>query len=187
MQNRGKIGQKSLKSAQNESLIEKAKNDKKLGSGKGRGNKMQRTREVYKAWLLLPRTYLGAGEHVLASLGIRDPDAVELHGIRSQSEFAEKFGIAEPTLSHWKREMQDGNDFCDFRVHMQGLTKNVIGALYRHAISDGDAPRVKLWLQVVEGWNERIAQNISVSSSELSEEEKVALDLLIEKNTVQVT
>ena len=174
---------KALQHGIKTSIVEKAKNDKNIGLGVGRGNRMEHTRETFKAWLLMPRTFLGAGEHVLNALGIREPEVMELFGIKSQSEFATRFGVAEPTLSHWKREMHRGSDFQDFRVQMQQLTKNVMGALYRKTIEDGDAARVKLWMQVVEGWNERIVQDVNTNPCELSDEEKVTLDRLIRLNT----
>ena len=173
---------KIFKNKREISLVEKAKNDKEIGAGVGRGNKMENTREAFKSWLLLPKTFLGAPENVLRVLGITDPESVELCSIRSQVEFASKFGVVEPTLSHWKREMQRGNDFNDFRISMQSLTKNVMGALYRKAIEEGDAPRVKLWLQTVEGWNETIGHNIGFKQPSLSDEEKDDLDRLIAKN-----
>lgn len=177
------MGAKSKKNKAEWSIAENAKKDKDSGAGVGRGNKMERTREAFKAWLLLPRTFLGASEQVLRALGIIEPDAVELCGIRSQSEFASKFGIAEPTLSRWKRDLErDGSDLKDFGFQMQRLTKNVLGALYRKAMADADAPRVKLWLQVVEGWSES-SPGLPSPHTELSDEEKATLDRLIEKNT----
>ncbi len=167
------------------SLVERAKNDKKTGAGVGRGNKMQATRAAFKAWLLIPHTFLGAGEPILRALGITDPEAVELCMIRTQSEFAEKFNVFEPTLSHWKKEMRNGDDFGDLKTEMRQLTKNVMGALYRKAIAEGDAARVKLWLQAVEGWNETMGQNITVEDG-LTDESKKALDRLIEKNRVRI-
>src|SRR3989344_2790063 len=167
------------------SLIERAQKDKKLGAGVGRGNKMEGTRAAFKAWLLIPHTFLGAGETILRALGITDPEAVELCMIRTQSEFAQKFNVFEPTLSHWKKEMRNGDDFGDLKTEMRQLTKNVMGALYRKAIAEGDAARVKLWLQAVEGWNETIGQNITVEDG-LTDESKKALDRLIEKNRVRV-
>jgi len=163
-------------------LVQNAKKDNDLRLGVGRGNKMQHTREAFKAWLLMPRTFLGADERILGMLGIREPDVIELYGIRTQTEFAARFGIAEPTLSHWKREMQRNDDFRDFRTQMQQLTKNVMGALYRKTLEEADAARVKLWLQVVEGWHETMGYEIAPRENGLSDEEKAALDRLIEKN-----
>lgn len=165
------------------SLVEKTKKDKEAGAGVGRGNKMERTRAAFQAWLLIPRTFLGQGERVLGLLGISDQETVDLYVIKSQAEFAEKFGVGEPTLSHWKREMQDGNDFSDFKRHMRGLTKNVMGALYRQAVAEGDAPRVKLWLQTIEDWHEGSNFNISTGTEQgLTDEEKADIDRLIAKN-----
>ncbi|MFZ3044253.1 MAG: hypothetical protein WA058_04085 [Minisyncoccia bacterium] len=165
-------------------LVEKAKKDKESGAGVGRGNKMESTRAAFRAWLLKPRIFLGKGEHVLNLLGITDVETVELYSIRSQGEFSEKFGVGEPTLSHWKREMQNGNDFKDFQIEMRGLTKNVMGALYRQAMAEGDAPRVKLWLQTVEGWNESNNFNVAMGTEPgLTDEEKADLLRMLEKNT----
>ena len=49
---------KIFKNKREISLVEKAKNDKEIGAGVGRGNKMENTREAFKSWLLLPKTFL---------------------------------------------------------------------------------------------------------------------------------
>ncbi|MFA6414739.1 MAG: hypothetical protein WC217_01075 [Candidatus Paceibacterota bacterium] len=168
-------------------LVEKAKNDKESGAGVGRGNKMESTRAAFRAWLLKPRIFLGKGEHVLNLLGITDIETVELYSIRSQGEFSEKFGVGEPTLSHWKREMQNGNDFKDFKMDMRELTKNVVGTLYRTTLEHGDAPRVMAWMKIVEDWHERFGMEHSGEMDDgLTDEEKATIDRLIEKNTIMI-
>jgi hypothetical protein len=166
-------------------LVEKANKDKEVGAGVGRGNKMERTRAAFRAWLLKPRIFLGKGEHVLNLLGITDPETIELYKICSQTEFADKFGVGEPTLSHWKREMQNGNDFKDFKMDMRELTKNVVGALYRTTLEHGDAPRVLAWMKIVEDWHEQFGMEHSGEmNSGLTDEEKTAIDHLLKKNCV---
>lgn len=167
-------------------LAEKAKKDKESGLGVGRGNKLESTREAFRAWLLLPRNFLGASENILRALGIADSQTVELCSITTQADFAAKFNVMEPTLSRWKREMREGNDFKDFKHSMRGLTKNVMGALYRKAMTDGDAARVKLWLQTVEDWHETLGYQEMHKLYELSDEEKARLDRLIEANCVKM-
>ncbi|MBY0473316.1 hypothetical protein K2Q00_03495 [Patescibacteria group bacterium] len=165
------------------SLEEKAKKDKEFGGGVGRGNKLERTRGIFRTWLLVPRNFLGANEQIFRALGFIDAETIELYSIKSQAEFAEKFGVAEPTLSRWKGEIEKaGNDLADFRQEMKHLSINLMGALYRKGLSTGDPAAIKLWLQVMEGWNERTVHQVDVSGYQLSEEEKAELDQLMEAN-----
>ena len=76
--------------------------------------------------------------------------------LRSQGEFAEKYGIAQETLSDWNKLLLKDDDVIDARKWFQKLTKNIVSALYRKALIEGDAPRVKLWLQYIESWQESL-------------------------------
>lgn len=115
---------------------------------------------AYLIWKNMPLKWLGMGRDYLENIGIQDEDVLEMAGIQSQKEFAKKFGLNETTLVKWNKEkppveFQD----IDWRKWAVGLTKNVVATLYNKIEEEGDAARVKLWLQAVDGYVEE--QNIN--------------------------
>lgn len=79
--------------------------------------------------------------------------------IKSQKDLAKEYGIAEETLSRWKK--RDG--FWDIvseeiRDWAKDKTPTVIQALYQGIIKDRKAPEIKLWLQYIEKWIEKQEQ-----------------------------
>ena len=111
---------------------------------------------AYLIWKNMPMKWLGMGRDYLENLGIRNEEVLLLSGIQSQKDFAEKFGLNETTLVEWNKqkvpaEFQD----IDWRKWAMPLTKNVVATLYERITGnekgDGDAARIKLWLQAVDG------------------------------------
>lgn len=178
------------KQEQELSLIERMKHEKEAGkseqahkSAKGEGRKY--TREGFKIWLLLPGQFKGVPERIVELLGITDPTQVYLLQFKTMQSFAEEFGVNPPTLSRWRNEMESDDMFAiDVKKLMRGFTRNVLGALYRKALDEADAPRAKLWLQYVDDWREQLGVDHSGHISNLTDEEKKALDDVIAKNTV---
>lgn len=130
--------------------------------------KKAREYRAYLTWKNLPFAWLGYSRDDLEGLGIQDEAVLELAGIKSQKEFAAKFGLNETTLVEWNKntppvEYQD----LDWRKWAVGLTKNVVGTLYEKIKEDGDAARVKLWLQAVDGYVEEQKVNHDLSTETL--------------------
>lgn len=164
------------------SLLEEVKLEKELWK---QGNARPRAKEAFRLWLSLPAIFLGAPEQVISKLGIEEQDATDIMRIGTQRAFAELVGVKEPVLSEWKAEiMAESNSFALTKAFVQRLTKNMLGSLYRAALQEGDAARVKLWMQIVEGWREQMGVEHSGDiGGGLSDEERAALDKLIAKNT----
>lgn len=88
-------------------------------------------------------------------------------GITTQAQFATKHGLSQDTPTDWKKRR-------DFMVRIKELrdswakerTQDVIGALYKGATSQNNtSPQDrKLWMQVVEGWNEKAEIDLTVKS-----------------------
>ncbi len=120
----------------------------------------------------MPMKWLGMGREYLENMGIRDEAILMLAGIQTQKDFAEQFGLNETTLVEWNKqkvpiEFQD----IDWRKWAAPLTKNVVATLYDRITGsekgDGDAARIKLWLQAVDGYVEEQNINHDVSHATL--------------------
>ena len=120
----------------------------------------------------MPMKWLGMGREYLENLGIKSEEVLELAGIQTQKDFAEKYGLNEDTLVIWNKqkvpvEFQD----IDWRKWAAPLTKNVVATLYDRITGsekgDGDAARIKLWLQAVDGYVEEQNVNHDVSHATL--------------------
>lgn len=89
------------------------------------------------------------------SMGIEDEETLELIDLPTQKSFAEKFGLHQDTLVDWNKTLGLQSSMEQVRAWATHLTKNVVLALYNNAIRKGNQMEVKLWLQVVEGWEEK--------------------------------
>ncbi len=165
------------------SIIEHAKHEKEMSrSDFANHDGKKYTREVFKLWLVMPDNFKGAPERITQLLGISDDTTLELLNIKSMQQFALEFGVHPPTLSRWRKEFEDGDDFMlEVRRQMKTLTKNFMGALYRKGIEEGDAARFMAWMKVVEGWREQVGI-VQETRIEMSAERKAQLDQLIEEN-----
>lgn len=86
---------------------------------------------------------------------IATPD--EFREPKTQRELAEKFGVGEDVLSDWKK--RDGFwEEVKRKIRSWGQDKmpDILDALYREITKTGRAAEVKLWLQYVEGWSEKV-------------------------------
>lgn len=134
--------------------------------------KKQHEYRAYLLWKNMPMKWLGMGREYLENMGIRSEEVLMLAGIQTQKDFAEKFGLNETTLVEWNKhktpiEYQD----IDWRKWAAPLTKNVVATLYDRITGsdkgDGDAARIKLWLQAVDGYVEEQNINHDVSHATL--------------------
>ncbi|KKU22508.1 MAG: hypothetical protein UX31_C0001G0026 [Candidatus Nomurabacteria bacterium GW2011_GWA1_46_11] len=82
---------------------------------------------------------------------------------KTQKELAVQFGLSEWTLSQWK-------DRQGFWPAVEGVRKNwgksktpeVLSSLYRKALT-GNAAEVKLWLQYMEGYSEKVKSEVTTN------------------------
>ena len=166
------------------SLVESIKREKEANTKGGRGIKREICQSAFRLWLSIPDTFRGMPDVVIDKMGIGDPDILELLDIKSQSEFGRKFDVKYEILSLWKSQMKEGESFDDVKAFFKKLTKNVLGSLYREMQKQGDAPRAKLFMQIVEDWNEQMGiKHSGAVVYELDEKEKMELDKLLGKNT----
>lgn len=83
-------------------------------------------------------------------MGITDPIPIEVLHIKNQREFAEVYGLHPDTLSDWNKRIAVSAEMTDRKQWLQGLTGNVMWALYRGVLRHGDAARVRAWMEIVE-------------------------------------
>jgi transposase-like protein len=90
------------------------------------------------------------------NMGIEDEAVLELIEIKTQTEFAAKYGVDQKTLYNWKQKMQERDVMADLRQWAKPLTRNVALSLYNKAIRGGLPDHYKLFFQIVNGWSEKI-------------------------------
>jgi hypothetical protein len=109
--------------------------------------------EAYVLWRSMPAIFRGQPRHVIEKFGIDDDLAISLLDIKSQTEFAKRYGIKDlGTLSAWnKRIEENGGLLKNVNSWAKRLTPNVISALYREVTKTGKAAEVKAWMEIIEG------------------------------------
>lgn len=101
--------------------------------------------EEYINWMALPHE-------------LREPPTQEL--------FAKKFGIHIDTTTDWKKREGFWTDVKKKRNDWaKSKTPDVINALYKKAVKEGNAAEAKLWLQYVDEWTEKQALDVESNST----------------------
>jgi hypothetical protein len=118
---------------------------------KGAGVYRKQEFEAYIAWKSLPAFLKGQPEAVLKKTGMDDEATLELLKIRTQTEFAARFGIKDlGTLTDWNKRIEDDGLLNDIYAWARKLTPNVVFALYKNVSKHGKAKEVKAWFEIVE-------------------------------------
>ena len=108
--------------------------------------------ESYAIWKALPSFLRGQPRQVLEKLGIDEDIVISLLEIKTQADFAKRFGIKDPaTLTDWNKRLEKEGTLSRVHEWARKLTPNIIVALYRTASKTGKAAEVKAWLEIVEG------------------------------------
>ncbi len=81
---------------------------------------------------------------------------MELLELPNQKSFAERYDIAQETLSDWNKLIAARDPFSDMRQWMNKLSKNVVMAMYTNSLSTKNlnADRDRLNFLKVTGWSE---------------------------------
>lgn len=94
-------------------------------------------------------------EEFLRRIGIVDENIYALAEIKTQTQFAEIYGLAMGTLSDWNNTEGVVMASQNMQSWAQQLSKNVIFAMYNKIMRTGDAAETKLWFQIIEQWSEK--------------------------------
>lgn len=107
--------------------------------------------EAYVAWKSLPSFLKGQPEAVLKKTGMDDEAVLELLTIRTQTEFAARFGIKDlGTLTDWNKRIENEGLLDGVYAWARKLTPNVVFALYKNVSKNGKAKEVKAWFELIE-------------------------------------
>ena len=115
-------------------------------------------------------------------INIKNSLLKELLSISTQREFAEKYNVSEDVLCIWNRRKDFKEELN--KIIKEGILKykkDVDFSLTKKAIKYGDAPRVKLWKQLFEGWVEKEKREISGDLSLLIDEMNESKEDLVKK------
>lgn len=94
------------------------------------------------------------------SMGVDDPSILELLDIRTMGDFAERYKVSRDTLTDWGKTLKSRDSLNDLRSWAKALSKNVLMALYNTAMRKGFAQEVKLYFQLIEGWEEKTKHEV---------------------------
>jgi hypothetical protein len=107
--------------------------------------------ESYAMWKSMPSILRGQPRQVLGKFGIDDEVAISLLEIKTQTEFAKRFGIKDlTTLTDWNKKIEKEGLVPGINAWARKLTPNVLMALYKTITKTGKAAEVKAWYEIVE-------------------------------------
>ena len=105
----------------------------------------------YVLWKSLPSFLKGQPRVMLEKFGIADDVIIDLLSIKTQGEFAAKFGIKDPgTLTDWNKRIEKEGLLTSINSWARSLTPNVVLALYKNASKHGKAQEVRAWFEIIE-------------------------------------
>lgn len=132
-------------------------------------SKLQFAFEQYCIWKSIPVHfhYLVEGSADLAGF---DDNVRELVKLQTKDAFCEKYGVPRENIYLWEKHP----DFealmrASWKAWARSKTPNVINKLYEKIMEDGDAPRIKVWAQLVEDQQEKSTINIDLGISRVKE------------------
>lgn len=114
--------------------------------------------DSYKQWRSLPALWKKMdNDELKKKFGIDDEETLSLLELRTQGDFAKKFGIAIETTSDWNHKIDDeGNEYeQEMLKWARKLSKNVMMAHYNKIIRKTDPVSVDLWYKRIDNWNEK--------------------------------
>lgn len=101
------------------------------------------------------------------SMGIDDPDILDLVQIRTQTEFADKFSLQRRTLWEWGKIIDQEDPIKPLQEFALKLAKNVVLAMYNNALSTKNlnADRDRMNFVKISGWVEKKQVDIGMANT----------------------
>lgn len=111
---------------------------------------------LYALWKSLPIPILSqmSPDQVRNQFGIDDDMTLALTEIKSQQMFSQKYGVHMNTLTDWNKKIRQRDPLYEAKGWAKHLAKNMVIAMYNHALRKGNPAMVKLFFQIVNGWEE---------------------------------
>jgi hypothetical protein len=105
----------------------------------------------YVLWKSLPSFLRGQPRAVLEKFGISDEAMLQLLEIKTQTEFARRFGVKDlGTLTDWNKRIEKEGLLSSINSWARNLTPNVVFALYKNVSKNGRAHEVRAWFELIE-------------------------------------
>lgn len=105
----------------------------------------------YVLWKSLPSFLKGQPRAVLEKFGISDEAMLQLLEIKTQTEFARRFGVKDlGTLTDWNKRIEKEGLLSSINSWARNLTPNVVFALYKNVSKNGRAHEVRAWFELIE-------------------------------------
>ena len=105
----------------------------------------------YVLWKSLPSFLRGQPRAVLEKFGISDEAMLQLLEIKTQTEFARRFGVKDlGTLTDWNKRIEKEGLLLSINSWARNLTPNVVFALYKNVSKNGRAHEVRAWFELIE-------------------------------------
>lgn len=105
----------------------------------------------YVLWKSLPSFLKDQPRAVLEKFGISDEVMLQLLEIKTQTEFAHRFGVKDlGTLTDWNKRIEKEGLLTSINSWARNLTPNVVFALYRNVSKNGRAHEVRAWFELIE-------------------------------------
>ena len=105
----------------------------------------------YVLWKSLPSFLKGQPRAVLEKFGISDEAMLQLLEIKTQTEFARRFGVKDlGTLTDWNKRIEKEGLLTSINSWARNLTPNVVFALYKNVSKNGRAHEVRAWFELIE-------------------------------------
>lgn len=105
----------------------------------------------YVLWKSLPSFLKGQPRIMLEKFGITDDATIELLSIKTQTDFASRFGIKDlGTLTDWNKRIEKEGLLISINSWARTLTPNVVLALYKNVSKNGKAQEVRAWFEIIE-------------------------------------
>lgn len=105
----------------------------------------------YVLWKSLPSFLKGQPRAVLEKFGISDEVMLQLLEIKTQTEFAHRFGVKDlGTLTDWNKRIEKEGLLTSINSWARNLTPNVVFALYKNVSKNGRAHEVRAWFELIE-------------------------------------
>lgn len=121
------------------------------GEGKSTGVYKTQDFSSYVLWKSLPSFLKGQPRTVLEKFGITEEATLRLLEIKSQTEFAHRFGIKDlGTLTDWNKRIEKEGLLTSINSWARNLTPNVVFALYKNVSKNGRAHEVRAWFELIE-------------------------------------
>jgi len=127
-------------------------------------------KEKYAEWLAFPSIIRKMEDSNIRILGINPDEIDPILKITTRVELSKVIGFSRESMNRWEGETEFRKIREEKELEYMGKqTPNVMAAFYKGAIKEGDAPRMKLWMQIYRKFVEKQEQKHTVDLDAVKE------------------